>query len=257
MKHEWLYGRQAVREALRANRRRFFRLRVAVENRPKPILEEIRSLAASAGLAVEACQRSDLGWLEGAHQGLALECSPYPYVDLSEILKAALGSQESACVLILDQVQDPQNLGTLLRTADAVGVTGVLIPPRRAAGVTPAVANASAGACEHLQVAQANLAQSIPRLQEQGLWIIGLEAGADGERLEEIDLSAPIALVVGSEAGGLRSLVRESCDHKVHIPMRGHVDSLNAGVAGSLALYAVWQARGDGSGRVGRTPTPA
>jgi 23S rRNA (guanosine2251-2'-O)-methyltransferase len=257
VKHEWLYGRQVVREALRANRRRFLRLLVAVENRPKPVLEEIRDLAARAGLAVEACRRGDLGWLQGADQGLALECSPYPYVDLSEILSATLGSREPACVLILDQVQDPQNLGTLLRTADAVGVTGVLIPPRRAAGVTPAVANASAGACEHLQIAQANLAQSIPRLKEQGLWIIGLEAGPGGQRLEELDLSDPIALVVGSEGEGLRSLVRESCDHKVSIPMRGHVDSLNAGVAGSLALYAVWQARGEGSGRVGRTPAGA
>ncbi|MGA2111863.1 MAG: 23S rRNA (guanosine(2251)-2'-O)-methyltransferase RlmB [Anaerolineales bacterium] len=243
MKHEWLYGRQAVREALRANRRHFFRLLIAVENRPKPVLEEIRELASRASLPVEACRRSDLGWLQGIDQGLALECSPYPYVDLSEILSSAPESGEPACLLVLDQLQDPQNLGTLLRTADAVGVCGVLIPPRRAAGITPAVSNASAGASEHLQVAQANLAQSIPRLKEQGLWVVGLESGAGGQGIEEVDLSTPIALVVGNEAGGLRSLVQKECDRRIRIPMRGHVDSLNAGVAGSLALYAVWHAR--------------
>jgi 23S rRNA (guanosine2251-2'-O)-methyltransferase len=243
VKHEWLYGRQAVREALRANRRQFFRLLIAKENRPKPLLAEIRDLAGGARLPVETCPRSNLGFLQGNHQGLALECSPYPYVDLQDILSTAEDSAEPACVLVLDQLQDPQNLGTLLRTADAVGVTGVLIPPRRAAGVTPAVAHVSAGASEHLRVAQANLAQSLSRLKEQGLWVIGLEARPGGEELTKIDLCVPIALVVGSEGAGLRGLVRGGCDLQARIPMRGHVDSLNAGVAGSLALYAIWEAR--------------
>jgi len=243
VKHEWLYGRQAVREALRANRRRFFRLLLAVENRPKPVLDEIRELAGRADLAVDACRRSDLQWLQGIHQGLALECGPYPYVELGEVLDSPPEYEEPACVLILDQVQDPQNLGTLLRTADAVGVTGVLIPTRRAAAVTPAVAHASAGASEHLKVAQVNLAQSILRLKQQGFWVFGLDAGPEGVEIDEVDFSPPFALVVGNEAEGVRNLVRRECDGRVRIPMRGHVDSLNAGVAGSLALYAIWHAR--------------
>ena len=252
MKHEWLYGRQAVREALRANRRRFFRLVLAAENRPKAVLEEIHDLASRANLRVELCRRGDLGWLPGGHQGVGLECSPYPYVRPAEILSPPGEAGEPPCLLILDQLQDPQNLGTLLRTADAVGVCGILIPPRRSVGVTSAVSNASAGAAEHLRIAQANLAQSIVRLKEQGLWILALESGPEAEDIEDVDFSGPIALVVGNESQGLRSLVREESDRRIRIPMRGHVDSLNAGVAGSLALYAVWHAREGASRRGGR-----
>ena len=147
-------------------------------------------------------------------------------------------------VLLLDTLQDPQNLGTLLRTAEVVGVHGIILPHRRTATVTPAVVNASSGASEHVLIAQANLAQTIKSLKQAGLWVYGLDTGADTQELEALRLDGPLALVIGSEGQGMRSLVRKSCDLLMRIPMRGRIDSLNAAVAGSVALYLVWQARG-------------
>ncbi|MFN2152594.1 MAG: 23S rRNA (guanosine(2251)-2'-O)-methyltransferase RlmB, partial [Anaerolineales bacterium] len=139
--------------------------------------------------------------------------------------------------------QDPQNLGTLLRTAEAVGVHGVVIPLARTAQVTPAVVNASSGASEHLLIAQANLSQVISTLKEEGLWIIGLEGSAEASTASQIRLDGPLGLVVGSEGEGMRRLVRESCDLLLQLPMRGQIESLNAAVAGSIALYLAMQAR--------------
>ena len=146
--------------------------------------------------------------------------------------------------LILDTLQDPQNLGTLLRTAEAVGVHGVLLPQHRAVGITPAVVNASSGACEHLPIAQHNLAQAIDEFKKENIWVIGLEGGPEAQPLGELRLDSAIALVVGSEGEGMRHLVRASCDALLSLPMIGKVESLNAAVAGSIALYMVWQARG-------------
>jgi 23S rRNA (guanosine2251-2'-O)-methyltransferase len=140
-------------------------------------------------------------------------------------------------------LQDPQNLGTLLRTAAAVGVHGVLLPLRHTVTVTPAVVHASSGASEHLLIAQANLAQSIEALKTAGVWVIGLESSPLGVEANRLRLDGALALAVGSEAEGMRPLVRESCDGLLHLPMRGQVDSLNASVAGSIALYLAWQAR--------------
>jgi 23S rRNA (guanosine2251-2'-O)-methyltransferase len=145
-----------------------------------------------------------------------------------------------ALFLLLDLLQDPQNVGSLLRTAEAVGVHGVVIPRRRAVGVTPAVVSASAGAVEHLRVAQVtNLARTIDELKRRDIWVAGLDTGADAGLLDQADLRGPLALVVGSEGYGLRRLVREKCDFSVRLPMRGRVASLNAAVAGSVALYEV------------------
>jgi len=147
-------------------------------------------------------------------------------------------------LLILDTLQDPQNLGTLLRTAEVVGVHGVLLPFRRTATVTPAVVNASSGASEHLLVTQVNLAQAITSIKEQDVWVIGLESGPDAQLLEKKALRGPLALVIGAEGEGMRSLVRKSCDQLLRLPMRGRIESLNAAVAGSIALYLAWEARG-------------
>ena len=146
-------------------------------------------------------------------------------------------------MLILDALQDPQNLGTLLRTAECVGVHGVLLPLRHTATITPAVVNASSGASEHLLVAQVNLAQAIETLKEANVWVIGLDGGGRLSRSSGCAWMGALALVVGSEGQGLRSLVRNSCDVLVRLPMRGQVESLNAAVAGSVALYLAWQAR--------------
>jgi 23S rRNA (guanosine2251-2'-O)-methyltransferase len=181
--------------------------------------------------------------LDAHHQGVALEVSGYPYADLADMLHLAEQRQEPPFLLILDTLQDPQNLGTLLRTAEAVGVHGVLLPLRHTVTVTPAVVHASSGASEHLLIAQANLAQSIEAFKAAGVWVIGLESSPQTAEAGGMRLDGSLALVVGSEAEGMRQLVKESCDGLLRLPMRGQVDSLNASVAGSIALYLAWQAR--------------
>jgi 23S rRNA (guanosine2251-2'-O)-methyltransferase len=174
------------------------------------------------------------------HQGVTVEASPYTYAELDDILSDVADQLVPPLLLLLDLLQDPQNLGSLLRTAEAVGVHGVVIPQRRAVGVTPAVVSASAGAVEHLQVARvANLARTLDELKRRDFWVTGLDLGATTQVYDQVDLSGPLALVVGSEGSGLRRLVREKCDFLMQLPMRGRVASLNAAVAGSVALYEI------------------
>jgi 23S rRNA (guanosine2251-2'-O)-methyltransferase len=147
-------------------------------------------------------------------------------------------------VLLLDLLKDPQNVGSLLRTAEAVGAHGVVIQRRRAVGITPAVVHASAGAVEHLPVAQVtNLVDAIGRLKGHDVWVVGMEAMPEAQVYTKADLTGALALVVGSEGGGLRRLVRERCDFLVQLPMHGQVASLNASVAGSVVLYEVLRQR--------------
>ena len=240
---EWLYGRNAVYETLRARHRQVFRLRLAQGADEKGRLAEILRLWAERRLPLERVPRATLEVLSSGNQGVALEVSPYTYSDLSSILKAAKRLDEAPFILVLDVLQDPQNLGSLLRTAEAVGVHGVLLPLRHTALVTPAVGNASAGASEYLRLAQVNLAQAIATLKEAGVWVIGLDAGSDAQLPEKVRLDGPLALVVGSEGSGMRELVRKSCDILLRLPMRGQVASLNAAAAGSIALYLALQAR--------------
>jgi 23S rRNA (guanosine2251-2'-O)-methyltransferase len=243
---EWIAGRNAVYETLRAGRRQGFRLLVAEGAQEKGRLAEIIALARKMKIAVEFVPRQRLDSLAGkgeGHQGVALEASGYPYCALPDILEAASRRSEPPFVMILDLLQDPQNLGTLLRTCEAVGVHGVLLPLRRTATVTPAVVNASSGASEHLLVAQANLAQAIAELKKAGVWVVGLQGEPPARDLDEVRLDGPLALVVGNEGEGMRPLVRASCDVLARLPMRGQVASLNAAVAGSIALYLALQAR--------------
>jgi 23S rRNA (guanosine2251-2'-O)-methyltransferase len=177
------------------------------------------------------------------HQGIALQASAYPMAAIDEIILAAGNRAEPLFVLVLDEVQDPQNLGTLLRSAEAVGIHGVVLPFRRTASVTPAVVSASSGAVEHLLITQVNLAQAITELKAKGAWVVGLEGGAGSKPIEEVDLSGDLVIVVGSEGSGMRPLTRKLCDYLVRLPMQGQVDSLNAAVAGSVALYHALQAR--------------
>ena len=241
---EGVYGRNAVHEVLRAGRRKIYRLLVDHRAEPKGRLRDILELAETRSVPVRRVDRKALGAHEGNHQGVLAECSPFEYSHLTDILAIALQKQEPAFVLLLDLVQDPQNLGTLLRTAEAVGVHGVVIPSRHAAGITPAVVNASSGACEHLLVARENLHQAITTLKGEDVWITGLEGSPQAQPAHQLDLGGSMALVVGSEGSGLRRLVREACDYLLRIPMRGNVKSLNAAVAGSIGLYAIWEARG-------------
>jgi 23S rRNA (guanosine2251-2'-O)-methyltransferase len=169
-----IFGRNPVYEALRANRRRFFRLVVSQGVQEKGRLNEILKLASARKVKVERAPREHLDRQADHHQGVLLEAGEYPYSSLLDILEAAGQRAEPPFILILDTLQDPQNLGTLLRTAEAVGIHGVLLPLRRTATVTPAVVSASSGASEHLLIAQANLAQTIALLKEQNVWVVGL-----------------------------------------------------------------------------------
>jgi 23S rRNA (guanosine2251-2'-O)-methyltransferase len=241
---EWLYGRNAVYESLRARRRQFFRLKIAQGVDERGHLDDILQLAKGFKLQVDRVPRSSLDSLGSGHQGVALEASSYPYSALLDILSTAERRNEPPFILILDVLQDPQNLGTLLRTAEAVGIHGVLLPFKHTATVTPAVVNSSSGACEYLLIVQVNLAQAIQQLKERNVWVIGLDMGPGAQSFEHVRLEGPLALVIGGEGSGMRSLVRNSCDLLARLPMRGQVESLNAAVAGSIALYFAWQKRG-------------
>ncbi len=243
---EWLYGRQAVREMLRAQRRQVRQLIVNRGSEQGGILGTILALAQARNVPVVEADRNRLDQLSerANHQGVLADVSAYPYVELDDILHAAQARGEPPFVLCLDHLQDPQNLGTLLRTAEAVGVHGVLIPERRAAGITPAVSNASAGAVEHLLVAEiVNVTRSLEILKARGLWVAGLDLDEQATPYDQADLRGPLAIVVGSEGEGLSRLVRKQCDWLVSLPMRGRIESLNAAVAGSIVLYAALRAR--------------
>jgi 23S rRNA (guanosine2251-2'-O)-methyltransferase len=241
---EWIYGRNPVYEVIRAKRRHLFQLWVAEGVQEKGRLKEIIQTCQGKDLPIHHVPRNKLDEIGGPHQGIALEASGYPYRPLDEMLDRAQSAGEPPFFLLLDTLQDPQNLGSLLRTAEAVGVHGVLLPLKRTATVTPSVVSASSGASEHLLIAQANLAQAIERLKQNDIWIIGLDAGPDSQLADRVNLDGPIALVVGSEGEGMRRLVRESCDVLLRLPMVGKIESLNAAVAGSVVLYLVLSARG-------------
>ncbi len=242
---EWIYGRNPVHETLRAARRNFFQLHVSQGNDGQGAIKDILSLCQGQKIPVKWTNKDWFDTLRVSdHQGVALEVSAYPYQSINDIIGLAKQRNETPLVLILDTLQDPQNLGGLLRTAEAVGVHGIVLPLRRTVTVTPAVVNRSSGASEHLLIAQANLAQTITLLKEEGLWAVGLEYSSDAVRLDQARLDGPLAIIVGSEGSGMRQLVRSSCDLLVQLPMRGKVSSLNASIAGSILLYKIWERRG-------------
>ncbi len=240
---EWIYGKNPVYEVLRAGRREIKRLWVSEGAQDKGRLLDILSICKQAQIKVEHVPRQKLDAITASHQGVALEAAEFEFVGIQDILDLAQSKNELEFILILDALQDPQNLGTLLRTAEATGVHGVILPLRHTVTITPAVVNASSGASEHLLVAQANLAQAIRALKEAGVWVAGLDQHPAAQMPGQIKLDGPIALVVGSEGQGMRALVRDSCDFLLKLPMRGQIESLNAAVAGSVVLYLVWQAR--------------
>ena len=241
---EFIYSRNPVYETLRAKRRDFFRLQIAEGVQEKGRLAEILQLAGQRKIPVEHVPRARLDKLSDSHQGVTLEVSGYPYVTLDDILENAQKRGEPLFVLILDTLQNPQNLGTLIRTAEAVSIHGVVIPSHRAAGVTPAVVGASAGASEHMLVVQSNLVQAIADLKEAGAWIVGLDQNGDlVGASHDSPLQGALAVVVGSEGEGIHPLVKSKCDFLLRLPMSGQIESLNAAVAGSVALYLAYLAR--------------
>ncbi len=237
---ELIYGRNAVYECLRARRREAYKLIVAEGAQEKGVLAQSLRLAQERRIAVQRVPRAQLDKISEGHQGLAAEVSGYPYLALDELV----APDQPPLFLVLDLIQDPQNLGTLLRTAEAVGSNGIILAEDRAAGVTPAVVNASSGATEHLPVARVtNIARTLEKLKDANVWVIGLEDAPGAQDYTAVDLRGALAIVVGSEGQGIRRLVRETCDILVKLPMAGKITSLNAAVAGSIVLYETLRQR--------------
>lgn len=236
MSDDILYGVNPVREALRGNRRAF-ELFVQTSGSDHRIAK-IVALAEEKGVAVRRRERADLERLAGNshHQGLVLRVAPFVYTDLNDFLAAGAGDAP-LFLLMLDGIQDPQNLGALIRTAACAGAQAVIIPKDRACGVTPVVEKASAGAVETLPVIQVtNLVQALERLKQAGCWAYGL-AGEAAKDIYQTDLRGSLVLVIGSEGEGMRPLVRKQCDGLLAIPQYGGVSSLNASVAGGIVLF--------------------
>ncbi len=241
---EFIYGRNAVYETLRAKRRQLFTLQIASGVKTTGRITDIMELAARQKIPATLVPRATLDKLNANHQGVALEAADYPYSDVVEIMEQPGRKGELPFILIIDSLQDPQNFGVLLRTAEIVGVHGVIIPLARSVGVTPAVVNASVGASEHLLIAHSNLSQAIDALKSSDVWIVGLDQqGTPINEGSDRHLHGAVGLVVGSEGEGLHQLTRKKCDVLLKLPMKGQVESLNAAVAGSVALYLAYMAR--------------
>ena len=237
MKDDIIYGLNPVLEALRGDRRAF-ELFVA-GNTSDRRYEKLVKLAAEKGVPVRQREKHDIGRLCGSeyHQGVALRVEPFPYADLADILVRWRKSGENGLLLVLDGIQDPQNLGALIRSAACAGAHGVIIPKDRAAGISAAVERASAGATETIPVARvANIAQTLDELKREGFWVFGAADDAPTS-IFGADLSGHLTLVIGSEGDGIRPLVKKICDLMVAIPLQGGVGSLNASVAGGIILF--------------------
>lgn len=236
-------GRNAVIEALRAGRA-IDKIYIA-KGETDAALGHIASKARESGAVVVDADRHKLDAMSqtGSHQGVIALAAVKEYATVDEILQIAADRDEAPFIIICDEISDPHNLGAIIRTADAVGVHGVIIPKRRSAGVTAIVAKTSAGAVEHVAVARvANITATIKELQKQGVWIYG--TAADGANmLWETDLTGPMAIVIGSEGDGMSRLVSENCDFKVCIPMKGKVSSLNASVSAAVVVYETLRQR--------------
>jgi 23S rRNA (guanosine2251-2'-O)-methyltransferase len=241
---EMVWGRNPVIETLRS-KRHVYRLLVLAGAHGNPIAA-ILKMAQQRHIPVEPVPRARLDELthDGAHQGIVAMVAPRDYADVDDLLTIARERGEPPFLLMLDSIQDVHNLGSLIRTAEAVGVHGIILPEHRAAPITPAVEKSSAGAVEHLTIARVtNLTRTAENLKRQGIWIVGL-AGEATLDFDYADLNRPLALVVGNEGKGISRLLREHCDMLIRIPMRGQINSLNAAVAGSIALYEAWRQRG-------------
>ncbi len=237
-------GRNPVIEALKSGRtiNKIFLAKGDKEGSIKYIM----ALAKEAGVVVQEVDRAKLDKMSTthAHQGVIADVAAADYVELDDILNIARQKEEPPFIVLLDGITDAGNLGSILRTADAVGAHGVVIPKRRAVGLNAVVSKASAGAIEYVPVARVvNMAQTVETLKEKGIWVTGTDS--IGEKpFYESDFSGSVALVIGSEGEGMSRLVREKCDFVVNIPMKGKISSLNAAVAGAIVMYEISKQRG-------------
>jgi len=244
MKTEIIYGIHPVLEALRAARRRIDEIYLAKGATSKR-LEKIDVLALSKSTPVKRIDMSRLSRKTQTehHQGAAARVGAFPLTHLSDIIAQPDPQTQNPFLIVLDNIVDPHNLGAVIRSALAVGVDGIIIPKDRAAGPTPAVSKASAGMLEHARLTRVtNIVAAIKILKKKGLWLFGLDQAA-GQSLYAADLCGAIALVIGGEEKGIRPLIRKNCDGLLFIPQSGRVDSLNASVAASVAMYEVYRQR--------------
>ncbi len=240
---QMLTGRKPIIEALRSGKP-IERISM-LQGIRGDVIDEIRRLADQHGVPLTEIDKQSFRQLavDATTQGVIAFVPARPAANLEYVLASLAEQQQIGFVLILDQIEDPQNLGALIRTAECAGVHCVIIPKHHAAGITTAVVKASAGATEHIPVTEVtNIVSTVERLKEAGFWIVGL-AGEGEKTFNEPDYTVPIVLVVGGEGRGIRRLVKEHCDHLVRIPLFGKIESLNASVAGALCMYEVVRQR--------------
>jgi 23S rRNA (guanosine2251-2'-O)-methyltransferase len=247
VKAEILYGFHPVYEALRADRRTFHEIYILKQTHAKRI-ERIRSEAERKNILLKEVSPAKLQAIGGtvSHQGIMARVTAYPLVDTADLLEAVLPGAPPPFFLLLDHIVDPHNLGAIIRTAVCAGIDGVVIPKDRSAYPTPAVSRISAGALEYMRVAQVNnMARFVKTLKDQDVWIVGLDQNA-GQPIYAADLTGAVGLVIGGEEKGIRSLVKRNCDFLISIPQCGPVGSLNASVAGAIAMYESYRQRSTG-----------
>lgn len=237
-----IIGKNPVLEVLKSGRE-MNKIWIA-EGSQRGQMQPIIQLAKEMGITVQYVPKKKMDQLsEGNHQGVIAQVAAYRYYDVDDLFKKAEERGEAPFFIILDELEDPHNLGSIMRTADAVGAHGIIIPKRRSVGLTATVAKASTGAIEHVPVARVtNLARTVDELKDRGVWIFGTDAKGN-EDYRQLDGVIPLALVIGSEGKGMSRLLRDKCDVLVRLPMVGHVTSLNASVAASLLMYEVYRKR--------------
>lgn len=241
--NELIIGRNAVLEALRANRE-MNKIWIS-ENARGSQMKELLDLAKRSGALIQFVPKKRLDALAETpnHQGVVASVAAYEYATIDDLFATAESRNEPPFFLLLDEIEDPHNLGSIIRTADSAGVHGVIIPRRRSVGLTATVAKASTGAIEYVPVVRVNnLAQTIEQLKKRGIWFVGADAKGDQD-FREVDYTLPICIVIGSEGKGISRLVQQKCDFLVRLPMRGKVTSLNASVAAALFMYEAMRKR--------------
>lgn len=237
------FGRNSVIELIKAGRsvnKIFF-----AEGNQDGAMKKIFSLAKEAGIICEFVNRAKLDKISegGRHQGVVAFAAAVQYSSVEEILNFAASKNESPFIIVLDELEDPRNFGAILRTADAVGVHGVIIPKRRSVSLNSTVAKTSAGAVEYVKVAQVtNISQTLKKFHDLDLKIVGSDVSAE-KNFSEVDLTGGIVLIIGNEGKGMRRLTKENCDLLVKIPMVGKINSLNASVAGAILMYEIFRQR--------------
>ena len=240
MPENLLVGRNPIREAIKSGRD--IEKLLVMKGELSGSAREIVARAHEARIIVQEVDKVRLDAIYPHHQGMLAFVSAAKYASLEDIFDTAEERGEEPLVVVLDGITDPHNLGAIVRSAECVGAHGVIIPERRSVGLTPAAVKAAAGACEYMNVVRVvNLNRTLEELKERGLWIVG--ATMEGEDVSTANLTGPMALVIGAEGEGISQLVEKNCDMKVSLPMRGHIESLNASVAAGVLLYAVLNAR--------------